>query len=86
MIGAVAAQGWSLRDVDSLPVGIALPIREALHRCQADPPACALTISILLKNHNSNIDVQFFVCGYSTCFRHSLKDHDLTHQHVRAPT
>lgn len=39
-------QGWSLRDLDSLPVGVALPIREALHRCRSNPPAGASTCSL----------------------------------------
>lgn len=32
------AQGWRLIELESLPVGVALPLREALHRCRADPP------------------------------------------------
>jgi hypothetical protein len=33
--------GWSLMDIDTLPFGIALPIHEALHLLQKDPPSGA---------------------------------------------
>ena len=31
-------QGLTCKDVDCLPFGVAMPIREALHQSAADPP------------------------------------------------
>ena len=31
-------QGLTCKDLDCLPFGVALPIREALHQSAADPP------------------------------------------------
>lgn len=36
-------QGWTQHELDSLPVGVALPLREALHKCRRSPPAGVLT-------------------------------------------
>lgn len=44
----VVMQGWSLRDIDSLPVGVALPLREALHRCREHPPPGAHHLLLLI--------------------------------------
>ena len=36
-----AIQGWTLSELDSLPVGIALPLREVFQRCRQSPPSGA---------------------------------------------
>lgn len=36
---ASAAQGWTLPDIDALPPGLALPLREAMQRCRSALPA-----------------------------------------------
>jgi anaphase-promoting complex subunit 1 len=36
---ALVQAGWSCLDLDTLPVGVGLPVREALHRVRAHPPA-----------------------------------------------
>ena len=36
---AMAEAGWSAATLDSLPVGVALPLREAMQRCRHAPPA-----------------------------------------------
>ncbi|KAK9819157.1 hypothetical protein WJX81_007920 [Elliptochloris bilobata] len=38
LILAMVDKGWRLAELESLPVGVALPLREALYRCRADPP------------------------------------------------
>ena len=39
MLWSLELQGWALPDLDTLPLGVALPLREALQRCRAHPPA-----------------------------------------------
>ena len=31
-------QGWGVGDMDTLPLGVALPLQEALQRCRFNPP------------------------------------------------
>ena len=38
-------QGWTQHELDSLPVGVALPLREALHKCRRSPPAGAAVMA-----------------------------------------
>ena len=42
MLWSLELQGWALPDLDTLPLGVALPLREALQRCRAQPPAGSL--------------------------------------------
>ncbi|KAF5836819.1 hypothetical protein DUNSADRAFT_5359 [Dunaliella salina] len=35
---ALLAQGWSPTELSSVPLGVGLPLQEALQRCRADPP------------------------------------------------
>ena len=37
-VAAVADRGWTLAEVDSLPVGASLPLRAAMLACRARPP------------------------------------------------
>ncbi|KAK9828929.1 hypothetical protein WJX72_002853 [[Myrmecia] bisecta] len=39
LVLAMVDKGWDLAEVDSLPMGVALPLREAMQRCRASPPA-----------------------------------------------
>ena len=34
-----ALQGWTQQELDTLPIGVALPLREALHKCRSAPPS-----------------------------------------------
>lgn len=38
VVGSLQAAGWGPADMGSLPLGVALPLQEALQRCRADPP------------------------------------------------
>jgi hypothetical protein len=37
LVGVLACQGWSVMDLEGLPRGVALPLREALARCRSHP-------------------------------------------------
>ncbi|KAL3147502.1 hypothetical protein ABBQ38_014558 [Trebouxia sp. C0009 RCD-2024] len=39
LVMAMVNQGWTLPDLDTLPLGVALPLREALQHCRGQPPA-----------------------------------------------
>ena len=39
VVGEIVALGWTRRDLDRLPFGVAVPILELLHGCRVDPPA-----------------------------------------------
>ena len=41
----MVACGWGVATLDTVPVGIALPLREAAQRCRHSPPSGALQAS-----------------------------------------
>ena len=37
LVGLLALQGWGVMDLEGLPMGVAIPLREALARCRSHP-------------------------------------------------
>lgn len=38
LVELLVSQGWDVMQLETLPIGVALPIREALKVCRQDPP------------------------------------------------
>lgn len=38
LVELLVRQGWSVLDFETLPIGVALPLKEALHACRLAPP------------------------------------------------
>lgn len=38
LVSELVARHWTLAALDSLPYGVALPLRQALHQCRSNPP------------------------------------------------
>lgn len=67
--------GYSINDIDSLPFGIAVPLREAIRKCREKPPANWPGEAYILIGmpHTRNMHAPFFTYDVLTIYNFILK-------------